>query len=204
MINIDNLNRGIEIFKGRINWPRDFHNGFYKLLSEKFNEYFLGIQEPELYLRYIVDNLAIWKALRGRHGFTKQFLMTKLIEENDLLMGFITVLRNRNLSIDIANYEDIQNIFNFAKGLKRAESPVFASKFCHFLFPNLFVVVDNELSQARTDYRTYWEFCKQSWSLCPNKEILKEILNEEIQNNLIPNYPYSCKIAELCYIGKGN
>lgn len=201
MVNEENLRLGIQIFNNR-NWTEDLHNCFYLETEERFNEY-LNTNNHTIFWDYIVNNLSKWKALRGKKHFTKQILFDKLREQNNLLRTNINGTIHLNNSFENCEWNNLQDLFEFAKTLKDVRSPVFASKFCHFLFPNLFIVKDNALVGTRNNYENYWSNCKNGWLNCPTKELLIQILSEEIVNP-IPNYPYATKIAELCYIGSRN
>lgn len=44
------------------------------------------------------------------------------------------------------SWKDVESLFSLAYRIKN--SPVFAGKMCHFLFPNLFIVMDNLATDA--------------------------------------------------------
>lgn len=200
MINENNLRKGISIYKKRRNWPNDFHNKFYFETSCKLNDYLADNSVNEFW-EYIVDNLSLWKALRGKKGFQKRELLNRLVKDNDTLRTYIKKFRNYNKSFENYKWNDFQKFFEFAKTLKGVNSPVFASKFCHFLFPHLFIVIDNALIGINYDYEKYWKSSKNNLIKCNNIQPLQKILNLEIPNRPFQHYPYATKIVELCNFG---
>jgi hypothetical protein len=80
---------------------------------------------------------------------------------------------------------------------------VFASKLCHFIFPRLFIVMDN-LATDVFAYELYWCSMKDQWEKFIEKEAAIDLLKGQITKDnetLRLNYPLVTKIMELSYIG---
>lgn len=101
-------------------------------------------------------------------------------------------------------WENLSALFFTAAEIKGARSPVFASKLCHMLFPNLFPVIDRATVGIPDDgYEGYWRRCQEAWarSTEQEREILKAALQAEIGGPALPSYPWATKITELCLMG---
>ncbi len=87
-------------------------------------------------------------------------------------------------------------------------SPVFTSKFCHFLLPRVFSVVDNEgLGDAWPTYERYFRFVQQEWARTP--EEVRAALAAELQQqieatgaSMFEGFPIANKLVELRLIGR--
>ena len=81
-------------------------------------------------------------------------------------------------------------------------SQVFACKMCHFLFPNLFLVLDNWATGVM-DYEFCWRGMKEEWARLPAKGDARRELQTAIKSQmpLHPLYPFETKIMELSLIG---
>jgi hypothetical protein len=190
MVNQNNLEIGIERWHQMNNWPSDFHNSLYRELSD-----LLAQDLNEINWQTIVKHLSKWKANRPK---SKDFIynngLAKLNDFNELL--------NITSTIENAFWDDVETIFLLSHSIKNVNSPVFASKLSHFLFPKLFPVIDRKVIGLRfNSYRNYWEFIKQNWNESNEKEICKNILANEIGENVFENYPWQTKISEICLIG---
>jgi hypothetical protein len=90
----------------------------------------------------------------------------------------------------------------------RSNSPVFASKCCHFLAPRIFPVVDNEgLGNRWSTYEAYFRFVQNEWATTePNDRIaMTTRVVERIQATGAPvgaAFPLVNKIVELRLIGR--
>lgn len=49
--------------------------------------------------------------------------------------------------------------------MRQGPSPVFTSKFCHFLVPRVFPVVDNEAMKNTHTYEGYFRYVQDQWAL---------------------------------------
>jgi hypothetical protein len=73
---------------------------------------------------------------------------------------------------------------------------------CHFLLPNLFVVMDNWAVDA-SDYEIYWRGMRDAWCSFSNQDAARRMLIDAIGPTAThhPRYPIETKIIELCHIG---
>jgi hypothetical protein len=197
LITIDNLDKGLESWFSHKDWEGDLHSEFYRNLYKKRET--LSIEK---YWLSLVENLAGWRAMRPVPKNT-------IIERGKLLLSNlernIRYIKRRYSDVNSildANWPDLELLFDFSKKIKGVESPVFASKMCHFIFPNLYPVIDNEYVGIGSGYYAYWKECKAGWLSCPNPQ---EIINHFItmgKLQLFDKYPYHTKIAEICSAGK--
>jgi len=102
-------------------------------------------------------------------------------------------------------WSDISEIITISNAIKNSSTPMFGSKMCHFLLPNLFPIYDSQIGESigTSNYVEYWMICRQGWKDCTKKRIFKNILANEIGKNIISNYPWATKITELCCVGGG-
>ena len=90
----------------------------------------------------------------------------------------------------------------------KTSSPVFASKFCHFLLPRIFPVVDNEgLGNRWRTYEDYFKCIQDEWrSTAPadRKDLITELtrLIEAEGGQVFAGFPMVNKIVELRLIGR--
>lgn len=132
-LTLGNLRRGISMFRAR--WPQetDFHAAFYARLRTSLAS---GVTETAW--RGLVNDLAAWKALRPlskdevyRRGLA---LAPRLEAERRRLVGTRPAC---SLSIGDADWAKAATLFTVAIEVKGVRSPVFPSKLCHFLAPDL-------------------------------------------------------------------
>jgi hypothetical protein len=90
----------------------------------------------------------------------------------------------------------------------RSNSPVFASKFCHFLLPRVFPVVDNEgLGNRWPTYQKYFRFVQNEWATTEpaDRTVLAAVITgriEAIGATVFTGYPLVNKVVELRLIGR--
>jgi hypothetical protein len=120
----------------------------------------------------------------------------------------IRSLSTHEPTIEDVRWEDLVSLFEIAFWIKwperRIASPVFASKLCHFIFPNVFPVVDNEAT-GYFDYEFLWRGMKDEWLRFPNRDEAKAVLLKAMENtSKYELYPIETRIIELCHIGYAN
>ena len=206
LLNSKNLMNGISVWKTKkAHWDSDFHNELYREIYE-FKE--KGFDKE--FLIFLIDKLALWKATRGS---SKSDLLKRGLEKLDSLSYYSNSLiaKYPNVFSDISMYSwnEVEPLFKSAMYIKKtiSKSPVFASKLCHFILPNIFMVTDNKVIGAASnpdEYQNYWEYCRQGWAMCNNKNELIAILENEIEQKVFFKYPFLTKIIELCIIGSSN
>jgi hypothetical protein len=94
------------------------------------------------------------------------------------------------------------------KPMKGLASPVFTSKFCHFLLPGVFPVVDNEGSGNRWPrYQQYFNHVQSLWAstLDDTRAVLIAVMTDAVESagaKLNPEFPLVNKTVELRLIGR--
>ncbi len=92
--------------------------------------------------------------------------------------------------------------------MKTVPSPVFTSKFCHFLLPKVFPVVDNEGSGNRWPrYEQYFTHVQAVWAGTPEdtRVELETAMAAAVTKGgapVNPEFPMVNKIVELRLIGR--
>ena len=110
---------------------------------------------------------------------------------------------NREPSLENTSWEDIAQLFDVLCQIKGSKSPVFASKLGHFIFPRVFIVVDNEAT-AVFPYEFMWTGLQTAWRNFKQKARAKKMLERKIlkyTSKIHENYPFETKIAEMWLIG---
>lgn len=180
-------------------WPQDFHNRFYGEL-ERINANRFTVQ----WWGAILPHLNCWKATRPR---TAQYLTRRAHARLELLeqsWQAIAQTPDDIAAVDL-NWNRIENFTNIIAYIKGAQSPVFRSKLCHFISPRRFPVTDTvAMGRPCRDYETYWNLVRNEW--CNTEENLREQLTEQLRgeagNELQDDFPFACKITEICLIGR--
>ncbi|MCK4578819.1 MAG: hypothetical protein KAU50_08510, partial [Candidatus Marinimicrobia bacterium] len=173
IITLDNLKIGIHWWQ-KGNWPMDIHNSdYYEIYDARVG----GITEG--WWDATVDRLSQWRAFRGpKPPNTKAEIRTRgrkiveqLTREYESLLGEST----SEPSIMDASWENIDGLFGLAAGIQN--SPVFAGKMCHFMFPKLFIIMDNQATSV-FDYEFYWRGMQAEWNRFDKKEAAERYLIE--------------------------
>jgi hypothetical protein len=193
IICLDNLNRGIQWWK-RKEWSLDFNNDILQKLHLAKEA---GINDD--WWESVVDELGRWRAYRGtpkaRIRAAGRQQLPKTQKQYDNLVG-----TSRESSIENVAWEDASGIFELAWKIR--PSPVFCGKLCHFIFPNVFFVIDN-LGTGVGDYELYWRGMKDAWSHFAEKKKAKQTLVNALRptGRIDSRYPFETMIIELCLIG---
>ncbi len=199
LINQSYLLQGIKKWRSNTNWDQDFHNRFYKRLNR------LGLLTSSSWYA-LVDELVSWSAIRP--------IPKDVIIQNGLkVIGDIDAsIRNLSQTHDLqvtdlsqVEWAELKTIFEIAHAIKNSSTPMFGSKMCHFLLPNLFPIYDSQVGErvGTSDYPLYWRMCRNGWVECCEKKILQKILAKQIGGEAISSYPWATKLAELCCLGGG-
>jgi hypothetical protein len=89
--------------------------------------------------------------------------------------------------------------------VKLTRSPVFRSKFCHFLFPKVFPVADNRaMGSGGRAYEDHFNRVRELWRSAPQED-LKALLQKHFERqgaDMFSGFPVANKIVELCLIGR--
>jgi hypothetical protein len=155
-----------------------------------------------------VDTLADWRAIRSRTPpNTKQQIFTRGLARLEAMDKHYRRIRNRagdqEPSFENTPWEDLEPLFDVLCQVKGGKSPVLASKLGHFIFPRLFIVIDNEAT-AVFPYEVMWCGLQVAWQNFQEKARAKEMLATEIRKHsstIHAEYPFETKIAEMWLIG---
>ena len=195
----DQLNQGIEYWRDT-NWPQDFHNGFYQFIAEIRGHGLFNQQWWDAFLPI----LRRWRATRPRSS-------EYLTERAQNRFGALNNIWNQNVvqvigeDIETIEWLHLAPLVLLASEIKNVQSPVFSSKLCHFLAPNIFPVIDNAaMGNPFDSYEEYFNAGKQEWHETDNdtRDELLNIITDEIGPDIMPGYPLKCKLIELCFIGR--
>ena len=198
-LTIAELNAGIAYWR-TMRWPQDFHNAFYQQMGATNP----GGNFTAIWWSGFLPILRGWKALRP---------MSQAFVTNRASAQFAQLSRDWNSSIapvlacDIATiqWSQISSFPATVAQIKNVTSPVFTSKFCHFLAPHIFPVIDNAaMGNPFSAYQAYYSSGQAEWAAtsAPVQVSLVSTLTQAIGTPPIQSYPMKCKIIELCLIGR--
>jgi hypothetical protein len=199
IISLENLSSGLAWWRAKSNWGSDVMNSEY---AEIFGDRDLGIQNG--WWERALDRLGRWHAYRGPRKPNSRTEIAALgaarLEQIEAEYQKLAVRSSTEPCIADDDWEKVAPLYCLAYGIK--SSPVFAGKMCHFLLPNLFVVMDNWAVDA-FDYEIYWRGVRDAWRSFPNQNAAKTMLIDAIgpTATLHARYPIETKIIELCHIG---
>ncbi len=195
---IDNLKAGIRRWH-ELKFPPDLLNAEYHTMYKSRDA---GVTQQ--WWSSAVDRLGQWRAYRGPSPPNSHYDITQLglaclpdiAAEYARLAGKSAAEPN----ITDLSWEDVAPLFALCYGIK--QSFVFASKMCHFVFPKLFIVMDNQLTEP-FEYEFYWRGMKDEWGRFTQKLEAVRVLTDTIGagRKLHPLYPWETKIMELSHAG---
>jgi hypothetical protein len=194
IIRLDNLNAGIEWWR-KNQWEPDFLNADYDKIYAARNE---GVTEN--WWSATVERLTRWHAFRGpKPPNTKASILQRGKDHlNEIAAQYARLVSAGEPSIADLCWEDVAPLFTIASRIKN--SPVFAGKTCHFLFPKLFIVMDNE-GTGVFEYEFCWRGMKDEWNRFKEKTEAESLLRKAIKSSPHRLYPFEIKIMELSQIG---
>jgi hypothetical protein len=197
---------GVVYWRDLTNWPSDFHNADYEqwVKENPHGAFTLEWWEPFL------ARLRTWIATRpvASAVLTKRFTaamptLTEAWQE--------TCEAHFDADIATVTWEQVAafpQVVETIKPMKQTPSAVFTSKFCHFLLPRVFPVVDNEaLGNNWASYEHYFRFVQAQWLATP-PEVQHDLVAaltkriEETGATVVPGFPMANKIVELRLMGR--
>lgn len=199
IISLDNLRGGLEWWHRESKWGEDLPNGEYEGV---YADRALGITAG--WWEKAVDRLGKWRAYRGPNPPNTRAEITSrgaaVLEKVAAEYAQLVAHSNGEPSIADHPWVDVAPLYSLTFGIKN--SPVFAGKMCHFLFPNLFMVMDNWATDA-FDYEIYWRGMRDAWRSFTEQDTAKQMLIASIgpAHPLHSQYPIETKIIELSHIG---
>ncbi|GFJ93103.1 hypothetical protein [Phytohabitans rumicis] len=131
---------GVQWWRTRTSWPNDFHNTDYEVLAAQNPD---GAFVDDWWTVFL-PRLTSWLALRP---FSRAAVTTLLVANRDDLAEawHQACVPVKDKDIAEVTWEQVQPFPEVVARLKptASRSPVFPSKFCHFLLPRIFPVFDN-------------------------------------------------------------
>lgn len=182
-------------------WPQDFHNEFYHRMQSGNPK---GIFNEHWWQTFVLE-LSKWKALRPR---SQEFVSRRAADRFEkLTQVWAEVMTEAVLRSDISEVEwsQVCSFPDLVEEIKGVDSPVFTSKFCHFLAPQIFPVIDNAaMGNPFYTYEHYYTTGKSEWAETPAATQLQLVseLTRQMAETPIKAYPFKCKIIEICLIGR--
>jgi hypothetical protein len=187
-----NLRAGLSVWRKR-KWEQDFSAPFYAQQRQ-----LLASGVSDIWWRSTLPELTRWKAIRPKRPSV--ILERGLAVLPEIAKTFTSLPMDSDFGS--IRWDQVEPLFNIAWGIKGVNSPVFASKLCHFMRPDLYMVVDQEVIGVKEPYSTYWRACSEAWKRsAADHTKLKAILTGESECPLGTHFPFATKITELCVIG---
>jgi hypothetical protein len=194
-VSLANLRAGIRVFKVR-KWPADFHAGLY---ARQAKQRAGGLTEH--WWSETVDDLGLWLATRP---LSKADVRERGLMALSRLNSAYDQLPRVGTEFGEIGWSSLSRLFDVACSIKPTlrPSPVFPSKLCHFLRPDLYVVVDRAVVGLLGPYPDVWAACSKAWRHArPIHDELRHLLAQSATESLPSTYPFGTKITELCVIG---
>jgi hypothetical protein len=187
-------------------WPADFHNADYAewARQDPHGNFTLSwwhdIQLPRLQ-EWIAARGATHADLTAR--FTEHAATVSAAWEE-------ACVPHRDDDVSTVTWDEVKAFPTEVALIKptKTSSPVFASKFCHFLLPSIFPVVDNEgLGNRWRTYEDYFKCIQDEWrsaSPATQTDLITELtrLVEAEGGQVFAGFPMVNKIVELRLIGR--
>ena len=201
-LNPDYIDVGIA-FWGKRGWAADFHNSFYVGEVPKLRP-IDGRFDSDWWDR-------IWPALRAwsatRRGGSRAQMTQRAEQEFPDLERLWREEVSAHLGDDIVTvpWDEVAEFTAHVSCIKGVWSPVFTSKLCHFLIPQVFPVVDNwAMGNPYSTYGEYYQAAQAMWreTDADTRVLLVAKLRSLIGPEMDPSFPMVCKLVELHLIGK--
>jgi hypothetical protein len=202
-LTIAEFTAGLNYWVNSTRWPRDLQNSDYTRwrTSNSDGTFLTAWWNP--FLR----ELGQWRANRPK---SYAFITQRFNASTPALAGAWKTSCAPYLGREITQvtWQKVAGFPAVVAPLKGVASPVFTSKFCHFLLPKVFPVVDNAAMGNRwPDYATYFQVVQNEWAATsPNLQTaFTAAVTAQVQSTgqaLSPDFPIVNKAVELCLIGR--
>jgi hypothetical protein len=198
---------GVAFWKSRPRWPADLDNMDYEEWAEQNPN---GNFTLNWWHQHQLPRLRLWIATRPISGEVLTARFTERIADLSAAWKDVCIpyLDNDITTITWDEIEAFPNEVAKIKPMKVGSSAVFTSKFCHFLLPKIFPVVDNEgMGNRWQTYKAYFEFVQSEWESTDDttrNALVAELarLVEETGRPVFADFPVINKIVELRLIGR--
>ena len=201
-LRVNELDAGINYWRNETSWPPDYHNAFYRRMRDDIN---LNYTFDQVWWQKFRRELHRWRATRPK---SYAYLTERFEANREALQSAWNLHISANLKKDIENmnWQDICEFPAIVSQIKGVVPPVFTSKFCHFLAPSIFPVIDNEAMGMPFDsYEEYYNFARDEWRQTNARtqvQLVDHIIIAIGREQLFEGYPLKCKVIELCLIGR--
>lgn len=195
---------GVAFWHGR-QWPADFHNSKYVNWAKQNPNGDFTLNWWHQFLPILRD----WKATRP---FSSAELTPRFTKSAAALSSAWQAACLPFLDEDISTvtWDQVKAFPTEVAKIKptKAASPVFTSKFCHFLLPRVFPVVDNAgMGNRWPTYEAYFGVVQDEWgstSTGTQADLVKELTRaiEAADAPVFSGFPMTNKIVELRLIGR--
>jgi hypothetical protein len=194
---------GVAFWRSR-HWPPDLHNEEYQKWARE-NPH--GNFTLEWWQQYQLPRLTRWIATRPYGGTD---LTPRFTEHSTTLSTAWRTACAPFLERDISTvtWSEVEAFPNEVAKIKptRVPSPVFTSKFCHFLLPRVFPVVDNAAIGGRWQtYRDYFKFVQDEWNTTDpvtQAALVAGLIEATGLKELFSGFPVTNKVVELRLMGR--
>jgi len=181
-------------------WPRDFHNSFYRNMADANP---CGAFDDVWWADFL-PVLRAWRATRPRGS---AFLTMRAQARFSALSRAWALAVEPNLGhyIESLDWFRVSAFPALVAEIKNVASPVFASKFCHFLAPAIYPLVDNAaIGNPFLTYKACFTAYKREWLSTGEATRLALVsrLAHLVGAPLADGYPAKNKVVELCLIGR--
>jgi len=185
-------------------WPRDFHNQYYQQKLMPMNP--RGVFNDEWWQQFL-PVLVDWSATRPkRHDQLTERARSRFQRLTEAWSTFVAPHLNEDIAV--VDWSHVHAFPGVVGEVKAVRSPVFTSKFCHFLAPAIFPVVDNRaMGNPFSSYADYYQTARQEWlgtDSTTQDELVTKLTEAIGPSPPFDAYPMKCKLIELCLIGRRN
>lgn len=200
-ISIDEFEKGVGFWR-RQGWPIDFHNCFYRSHVPAIQPTD-GVFDDEWWGRFY-PVLQDWSATR-RGGGRSAMTVRAQLEFEALTACWQEMQPHLRGDVTTVSWEVVREFTQHVAVIKGVSSPVFTAKFCHFLRPCVFPVVDNlAMGNPFKTYERHFRAVQSLWSETePEIGIeMKRRLTALIGPEVHERFPWECKLVEIALIGR--
>jgi len=199
------LRAGVAHWYTRPLWPRDFHNLDYRRWFEENPRGEFSLEWWKPFRRTLHD----WIAIRPlSYAAVTENLVSVLPDLSAAWKEACEPVFDREISE--VKWEKIEAFPKLVTAIKPTKypTPVFTSKFCHFLLPRVFPVVDNEAMGGRWQrYEDYFRFVQDQWEATSpeDRDQMRRYLAGVIEltgSEVFDGFPMTNKLVELRIIGR--
>lgn len=197
---------GVAFWRNLTGWPDDFHNADYGEWARQRPD---GNFTIDWWCRYQLPRLRRWIATRPSSGevLTARFLDRAAALGTAWEEACVPHLGDDISAVTWAEVQAFSDATAGIKPMKYAPSAVFTSKFCHFLLPKIFPVVDTVALGGWQTYETYFKHVQAEWESTDEATAhdLRAELTRLIEMNgqpVCPEFPMINKIVELRLISR--